>query len=279
MSQVTPVVCAILIDQEGKCLLSSRPDGKVYAGWWEFPGGKMEAGETVEETIEREMREELGLVVKEVAPWVTLTHVYPHATVKLHFVRAWHWEGVPRSMEHQQFGFFAVDQWPSPVLEASQPIAKWLRLPIHWLRLECENPDWEQLNKRHFDGIMLGERYALDIDIIKERLAGSGFKECWVSASAEPSIQQKADGVYARVEELSKVVHSRLAVEITNDDWQAVSDSGALFALAPQSVRVGSSAWQRLLENNPVPLYATNVRLDSDRFLRPHGANGWIETV
>ena len=279
MSQITPVVCAVLIDKDGKCLLSSRPEGKVYAGWWEFPGGKMEAGETIKETIEREMWEELGMVIKEVAPWVTLTHVYAHATVRLHFVRAWHWEGAPRAREKQQFGFFSIDQWPTPVLDASKPIAKWLSLPVHWLRLEGENHDWEKLKERHFDGIMLGERYAKDIDRIKEVLAQTGFKECWVSARADSSVQQKADGVYARVDELSAVAHSRIAVEVSDDDWSAVDKAGALFALAPSSVQVGSSAWQRLFENNPVPLYATNVRLSSDRFLRPHGANGWIETI
>ena len=61
------VACVVLIDEQGRCLLNSRPEGKVYAGWWEFPGGKLEAMETVEAAARREMKEELGIVVPSLA--------------------------------------------------------------------------------------------------------------------------------------------------------------------------------------------------------------------
>ena len=77
----TLVACVVLIDEQGRCLLNSRPEGKVYAGWWEFPGGKLEAMETVEEAARREMKEELGIVVPKTSPWVTLVYDYPHARV------------------------------------------------------------------------------------------------------------------------------------------------------------------------------------------------------
>ena len=96
----TLVACVVMIDNEGRSLLGCRPEGKVYAGWWEFPGGKLEAMETVEEAAKREMREELGIDLQNSSPWVTLVHDYPHARVRLHFVRSGeeshvHWRDNP----------------------------------------------------------------------------------------------------------------------------------------------------------------------------------------
>ena len=70
----TLVACAVLMDEQGRCLLNSRPQDKVYGGWWEFPGGKLEAMETAEEAAKREVREELGLDIAEAVPWVTIVH-------------------------------------------------------------------------------------------------------------------------------------------------------------------------------------------------------------
>ena len=71
---VTLVACGILMKEDGGFLMGSRPEGKPYAGYWEFPGGKLEFGESVHQALAREMREELGLMVKDSAPWVTLEH-------------------------------------------------------------------------------------------------------------------------------------------------------------------------------------------------------------
>ena len=135
----TLVACVVMIDNEGRSLLGCRPEGKVYAGWWEFPGGKLEAMETVEEAAKREMREELGIDLQNSSPWVTLVHDYPHARVRLHFVRSWQWRGEPRSLEGQSFGFFSPLDWPTPILEASEPIQKWLLMPKHWVKIQSES--------------------------------------------------------------------------------------------------------------------------------------------
>ena len=69
MREVTEVAVGVLIDKEGRFLMASRPQGKPYAGWWEFPGGKLEAGEAVTEALSREYAEELGVKVKKATPW------------------------------------------------------------------------------------------------------------------------------------------------------------------------------------------------------------------
>jgi len=101
---VTEVACGVLIERAThRFLLGSRPEGKPYAGYWEFPGGKLEAGETVHEALKRELREELGLAIGPSYPWFVIEHDYPHAYVRLHFRRCFCWEGAPRCLEQQEF--------------------------------------------------------------------------------------------------------------------------------------------------------------------------------
>ena len=108
--KVTHVAVGVVIDPvSGRYLLGSRPEGKPYAGYWEFPGGKLEAGETVHEALSRELREELGLEIGSSVPWFVMEHDYPHAYVRLYFRRTWEWSGECRSLENQHFGWFGED--------------------------------------------------------------------------------------------------------------------------------------------------------------------------
>lgn len=120
--KITEVVLAILFDKEGNFLMNSRPEGKVYAGYWEFPGGKVEIGESFEEAIQREMDEELGVHLGACRFFHTETAVYPHATVCLHFCACREWKGTLRSKESQQFGFFNLKNLPAPILPATEKI-------------------------------------------------------------------------------------------------------------------------------------------------------------
>ena len=87
------VAVGVLIDGDGRFLLTSRPAGKVYAGHWEFPGGKVEAGESVEQALRRELHEELGITIAAARPWQVTLHDYPHALVRLHFCKVFAWDG------------------------------------------------------------------------------------------------------------------------------------------------------------------------------------------
>ncbi len=105
---VTEVACGVLIDREkGVFLLGSRPEGKPCAGFWEFPGGKLEAGETPEVALFRELNEELGIQIGKSYPWFVMEHDYPHAYVRLHFRRCFSWAGQLKSLEHQKFAWFS----------------------------------------------------------------------------------------------------------------------------------------------------------------------------
>jgi 8-oxo-dGTP diphosphatase len=127
------VAAAVIERSDGTFLMARRPEGKAYAGWWEFPGGKVEAGETARQALDRELREELGIRVAEAWPWLNRAFVYPHAHVMLRFFRVTAWEGEPHPHEGQVLAWtHAQDPEVEPILPANGPILKGLRLPLEY---------------------------------------------------------------------------------------------------------------------------------------------------
>jgi 8-oxo-dGTP diphosphatase len=127
------VAAAVIQRPDGSFLLAQRPAGKVYAGWWEFPGGKVEAGEPAEAALARELREELGIEVRTVYPWITRLHVYAHATVRLKFFRVADWQGEPHPREQQSILWQRIDApIADPMLPANAPVLACLALPYEY---------------------------------------------------------------------------------------------------------------------------------------------------
>src|SRR3972149_4101459 len=93
--KVVDVAVAVIERDDGRVLLAERPHDKEYAGYWEFPGGKIEQGEQPEQALARELHEELGVELDVAFPWVTCTYAYPHRAVRLHFYRVRGWRGEP----------------------------------------------------------------------------------------------------------------------------------------------------------------------------------------
>ena len=119
------VAVGVLLDAQGRFLLTSRPAGKVYAGYWEFPGGKFEPGETLEEALRRELHEELGITIAAVHPWQQEIVDYPHARVRLHFCKVRDWQGEFQMREGQQMSWQALPVRVSPVLPGTIPVLDW----------------------------------------------------------------------------------------------------------------------------------------------------------
>ena len=124
--QEVDVAVGVLLRRDGGFLLTSRPAGKVYAGYWEFPGGKVEAGETVEEALRRELMEELGISIGAVQPWHTQVVDYPHALVRLHFCKVWDWSGELHMHEGQSHAWERLPVQVRPVLPGTIPVLEWL---------------------------------------------------------------------------------------------------------------------------------------------------------
>ncbi len=119
------VAVGVLIDPDGRFLLTTRPPGKVYAGYWEFPGGKLEAGESVVEALRRELHEELGIAIAAAAPWKTELVDYPHARVRLHFCKVLEWSGAFEMREGQQMAWQSLPVEVAPVLPGTVPVLQW----------------------------------------------------------------------------------------------------------------------------------------------------------
>jgi 8-oxo-dGTP diphosphatase len=119
------VAACALIDTDGRVLLAQRPEGKAMAGLWEFPGGKVEAGEAPEASLIRELKEELGIDVKEdcLAPLTFASHLYPdfHLLMPLYVCRRW--EGIVRGREAQKLKWVRPNELRNyPMPPADEPL-------------------------------------------------------------------------------------------------------------------------------------------------------------
>jgi 8-oxo-dGTP diphosphatase len=120
------VAVGVLIRPDGRFLLTSRPAGKVFEGYWEFPGGKVEQGETVEDALARELHEEIGVAIAGAERWRVSEFDYPHALVRLHFCKVFAWSGEVHMREGQQMAWERVPVGVRPLLPGSVPVLQWL---------------------------------------------------------------------------------------------------------------------------------------------------------
>ena len=119
------VAVGVLIKPNGDFLLTSRPPGKVYESYWEFPGGKIEAGESVEQALRRELIEEIGITIGPVLPWKVALVDYPHALVRLNFCKVFVWTGELHMREGQSFAWQSLPVTVAPVLPGTIPVLAW----------------------------------------------------------------------------------------------------------------------------------------------------------
>jgi len=124
-SWVQVAVGVLIRADDDAFLLTSRPGGKAYAGYWEFPGGKLEAGETVEQALRRELQEEIGITIQDCTVWKTERIDYPHALVQLNFCKVTQWTGNLQMLESQSFAWQQLPVTVKPVLPGTLPVLTW----------------------------------------------------------------------------------------------------------------------------------------------------------
>jgi mutator protein MutT len=159
------VAAAVLIDRRGRILIAQRPAGKHLAGSWEFPGGKIEPGETRTAALARELKEELGVTIEHPRPLLRLRHAYPYGEVLLDVWVVRHYRGEPRGLDGQALRWCRQAELGSAeLLPADRPIVAALRLPERLRRgaspfyeiLVCDHPAATS-NKRRLQGVLCRE--------------------------------------------------------------------------------------------------------------------------
>jgi 8-oxo-dGTP diphosphatase len=209
------VAVAVMIRPDGAVLLARRPGGKVYSGYWEFPGGKIDPGETVFDALRREIREELGVEVERAFPWITRTFAYPHAEVRLHFYRVYAWSGEPRALEHTAISWERPNAVSvSPLLPANGPVLRSLLLPVEYGITNAGETGVEsflsKLELRFRDGLKLVQlrEKTLPPEILRGfarralKLARSYGAAVLLNANSALAREVHADGVHLTAEQL-----------------------------------------------------------------------------
>jgi 8-oxo-dGTP diphosphatase len=300
-AKITEVAAAVIErPDEGLFLLAQRPEGKPYPGYWEFPGGKIEAGETPAHALARELKEELGIDVGESTPWITRVYAYTHATVRLHFRRVTQWGGEPRPLEDQAIRWQRVEAPDvSPMLPANAPVLAALALPAvmvvsdaarmgidEWIRALSRRALGEKLLVQVREKGMDKQKLQHVLSRALARSSGSGSR-CVVNSDCG-SLPQ-CDGVHLTSRALMEA-SSRPAgalVGASCHDAAQLDQAGKLgldyavlgpvheTASHPGASPLGWDGFEELAQDRPMPIYAIGglARLDLAQ-ARQRGAHG-----
>jgi len=212
------VVAAVIQRPDGSFLLGQRPPDKVYAGYWEFPGGKIDPGEAPLAALGRELREELGIGVESAYPWLTRDYDYAHAAVRLRFFRVTRWSGELHGRESQRFAW----QSPAaievgPLLPANAPILRALKLPPVYAISNASGLGTQEFLRRLERALARGLKLLqvrekqLPADELRRlageavRLAHAGGARVLVNSDIELARELGADGVHLTAAQLGRL--------------------------------------------------------------------------
>ncbi len=289
----TDVVAAVIYQPDGSYLLAQRPPGKAYAGYWEFPGGKVEPGESLDAAIKREIHEELGIEVHAACRWITRTHVYEHAAVRLHFFRTREWSGSPQGLEAQQFAFVQPGgETVTPMLPANGPILKAVALPPVYGITNAAGLGVEKfmqaLEAALTNGLrlvqvreknMTATQLANFAHVVVARCQAHGAR-CLVNGAAALAAASGAAGVHLPARQLMQTrtrpaaglvgasVHTRAEL----DHAAALGcDFAVLGAVQPTATHDGAAAlgwagFSAIARDSPIPVYAIGGMQASDLY-------------
>ena len=296
------VAAGVLIRPDGRFLLASRPAGKPYASYWEFPGGKVEPGEGVALALARELREELGIDIGATYPWVVRVFDYPHALVRLHFFRVFDWRGELRAREHQSFGFFSTDTLPGgPLLPATVPVLRWLALAPLYAITSVAQLGRELFLQRLDSALARGLKLlqfreptldsadsAVVFDEVQARVRVADGT-LLVNSRHHRALWEKADGVHLTAADLAVLqqrpelkwvaasVHSSVEIERAAELLVDFVTAGPvqITATHPNHPPLGWDAFEVMISNSSVPVYALGGMRASDlATAMSHGAHG-----
>lgn len=277
------VVAAVIQRPDGSFLLGQRPPDKVYAGYWEFPGGKINPGEAPLAALGRELREELGIAVESAYPWLTRDYDYAHAAVRLRFFRVVKWSGTLHGRENQRFAW----QSPAaievgPLLPANAPILRALKLPPVYAISNASGLGTQEFLRRLEQALARGLKLLqvrekqLPADELRRlageavRLAHASGARVLVNGDIELTRKVGADGVHLTAAQLGQLAR-RPALELVGASCHDAAELARAQALGADFVVLGpvlptpshpgaaGMGWEKfaaLLRDYALPVYA-----------------------
>ena len=300
--RITEVAVAIFVKADGSFLLSSRPEGKPYADYWEFPGGKIEAGESVLQALQRELMEELNVSITRATPWFTFLMHYTHAAVRLHCWRVTEWHGEMRGMEAQQFAWQRLEAITVvPILPGCVPIFNALALPSVYaitdateVGVEVYLTRLEQALKNGLKMIQIREKNMLRDQVIRFatriiKIAHAHHAKVLINSDIELAREIGADGVHLTARQLNQCTsrpdvvvvaastHCREEIERAAELKLDFVVLGAVKPTPthPDEMPLGWERFAAIVEATPLPVYALGGLSPGDLLTAmAHGAHG-----
>jgi 8-oxo-dGTP diphosphatase len=301
-AKLVDVAAAVILREDGSFLLGRRPPGTIYAGWWEFPGGKVEAGESPRDALERELKEELGIVVQRAYPWIMREHVYQHAHVRIHFFRVVAWSGELRDLQHDALEWQRTDAVTvTPMLPANAPVLAALALPANYAITHAAaigvDTQIEALTRSLARGLRLVQLREPDLPVaVRAAFVHAAVELCHslgarvlVNGDLALARQTGADGVHLPASLLMTLgerpdfglvaasCHDRRELEQAARLRVDFAVCGPLRETAshPGRVGIGWDAFASLVSDLPMPVYAlggmTRDDLDAAKLAGAHG--------
>lgn len=301
-NKIVEVAAAVLQRPDGPFLLAQRPVDKIWAGYWEFPGGKLEQGESARDALVRELREELGIEVQTAYAWLVRVFTYPHATVRLSFFRVTAWTGELQPHEGQQFSWqLPTEVLVEPVLPANAPILRALELPTLYAISNVAELGEEvfitRLQTQLDSGlrlIQLREKHLTrdELNVLAQRVVAMSHRYgAKVLLNGDVALAQEvgADGVQLTSSQLAELS------ERPDVDWCGASCHneeelgraealGCDFALLspvlptrshPGGPHLGWESFEKLATSSSIPVYALGGLQQEDEIVAwQHGAHG-----
>jgi 8-oxo-dGTP diphosphatase len=284
---VIKVAAAVILRPDGSFLMARRPPGKLYAGYWEFPGGKIEPHEAPAAAIARELHEELGIDVGAACPWITRVFEYPHGTVHLRFFRIFEWRGEPHPREGQDIGWQTLDTLVSgPMLPANAPVLASLALPWEYAVTNAsqigETAMLAHLERRLKGGLkMIQVREPVGAEPFADQVIGLAHRYGAKVLTKRP--QAGADGIHFTAAQLmamkDKPRDGLVAASChTREELERAMRLGMDFAVlgsVKDKAALGWEKFKQLTSDTSIPVYAIGGLTASDlEEARRAGAHG-----